>query len=67
MQVDQATGYRTFEQVQRRGRWKAEESVQRYAKVHAWFAAVEMQPAHIKAQGEALLKRRKDRDAVAKG
>jgi len=65
--ADLATGYRTFEQVQRRGRWKAEESVQRYAKVHAWFAAEEMQPAHIKEQGKALLKKRKHRNAVAKG
>ena len=64
---DLATGYRTFEQVQRRGRWKATDSVQRYARVRARFEAVERQPASIRDEVAAILRTRPPRPAQPRG
>ena len=58
---DLAEGYRTFAEIQRRGRWKSVESVQRYAKVHAWFEACERQAPSIRDQGRQLLSQRPSR------
>jgi len=63
---DLATGYRTFAQVQRRGRWKASDSVQRYARPHVWQSVTSEQPQHVIEQGRALLAQRVPRAAVAK-
>ena len=48
---DLAEGYRSFEQVQRRGRWQAQSSVQRYARTHAWVAAVAATPPQVQKKG----------------
>jgi len=58
---DLAEGYRTFEQVQRRGRWKAADSVQRYAKVHAWFECQARQPVQVREKGARILAQRPPR------
>ena len=55
---DLATGRRDFASIQRRGRWKTQESVQRYAKTHAWLHAVERQPKHVRELGARLLAQR---------
>ena len=64
---DLATQYRSFEQVKRRGRWKADESVQRYARPHAWFRACAGQPVAVRDKGALLLAARPARPAVAMG
>ena len=63
---DLATGYRSFAEIQRRGRWKSTDSVQRYARVHAWYEAVERQPQHIKELGASILAQRPARPHRAK-
>jgi hypothetical protein len=63
---DLAEGYRTFAQIQRRGRWKAADSVQRYAKTHAWFACMARLDPSVRARGEAILAGRKPRPAIAR-
>ena len=60
---DAATGYRTIEQIQRRGRWKAIASVRRYAKTSAFIAVQEEQPENIKNRGRELLAQRIPRPA----
>ena len=64
---DLATGYRTFEQVQRRGRWKASDSVQRYGRPHIWQAVTSEQPPLVLERGRFLLSQRMPRPAVARG
>ena len=63
---DLATGYRSFEQVQRRGRWKSMESVQRYARPHMWAAALADLPAEIRERGESILSQRQPRPSKCK-
>ena len=58
---DLALKYRTFEQVQRRGRWKSSESCQRYGRVHAWFEACSKVPTDVQAKGRDLLANRPQR------
>ena len=62
---DLAEGYRTFSQVQRRGRWKVPGSVQRYAKTHVWRAIESDLPHDIRARGNAILRSRPSRDCHA--
>lgn len=56
--VDLARGYRSLDQVKRRGRWSAEKSVERYAKTGAWLAAEAAQPSAVRERGAALLQQR---------
>ena len=58
---DLAEGYRSLEQVRRRGRWVSDKSVARYGKTHAWVAATEEQPLQIREAGARLLAARKAR------
>ncbi len=62
---DLATVYRTFEQVKRRGRWKADDSVQRYAKTHAWLVTTQGQSPEVRTRGGAILELRHPRPAKA--
>ena len=62
---DLATGYRSFEQVQRRGRWKTPSSVQRYAKTHVWRSVEALLPEHIRQRGNEILRSRAPRPAMA--
>ena len=62
---DLAEGYRTFEQVQRRGRWKVPGSVQRYAKTHIWHALKLDLPAEELENGTQILATRKSRPTLA--
>ena len=62
---DLTEGYRTLEQVMKRGRWKALNSVHRYAKPHAWYAALASLPEEIRQKGDAILARRAPRPQVA--
>ena len=62
---DLAEGYRTFEQVQRRGRWKVPGSVQRYAKTHVWRAVSHQLPDDIRARGADILSLRPHRSPHA--
>ena len=55
---DMSEGRRTFEEVKRRGRWKSDDSVQRYARPHAWLEAVAAQPPEVYARGRAILDER---------
>jgi integrase len=55
---DLAEGYRTFEQVQRRGRWSVPSSVQRYAKTHTWRAVELSVPEAVREEGNRLLNAR---------
>ncbi len=64
---DLSTNYRTFEQVKRRGRWKADDSVQRYARPHAWVRACISQPEEVRVRGKAILEGRLPRAAVPAG
>ena len=61
---DLATGYRTFAQVQRRGRWKTQVAVQRYARPHVWMAAEASVPKDVLDKGNALLSERPPRPKV---
>ena len=63
---DLAEGYRTFAQVQRRGRWASEKSVLRYAKTHLWAAAKATTRDDIRVAGQAILATRKPRPMVAR-
>ena len=63
---DVAEGYRSMLQVQRRGRWNSERSLLRYAKTHAWFAAVGRQSAAVRERGAVLLASRRGRAEKAK-
>ena len=58
---DAATGYRSLRQIQRRGRWLVERSVQRYAKSHEWIAALAKCPKDIREEGDQILAARGDR------
>jgi integrase len=62
---DLTEGYRTMEQVMKRGRWKALNSVHRYAKSHAWYAALASQPSGVREQGDLLLSARAPRRAYS--
>ena len=62
---DITEGYRTLEQVMKRGRWKALNSVHRYAKSHAWYAALAAQPSGVREHGDALLRARLPRRPVS--
>jgi hypothetical protein len=64
---DIAEHYRDIDGIMRRGRWRATASVQRYAKAHAWHAAVAAQPAEVRKRGEQLLKCRKPRSSKPQG
>ena len=44
---DLTEGHRNLEEVMKRGRWKAINSVHRYAKPHAWYAALACESAEI--------------------
>ena len=52
---DLAEGHRTFDQVQRRGRWKASASVQRYAKTHMWTTLINDLPLEVRTEGDNIL------------
>jgi len=58
---DMTLGYRTVEQVMKRGRWKALSSVNRYAKPHAWYQAMSKQSDEVLERGALLLAARAPR------
>ena len=60
---DMTLGYRTVEQVMKRGRWKALSSVNRYAKPHAWYQAMSKQSNEVMERGALLLAARAPRVA----
>ena len=63
---DLSTSYRTLDSIMKRGRWKAVNSVHRYAKPHAWLAACQRQDPELRAKGAAILARRGLRPSVAR-
>ena len=63
---DLAEGYRTFSQVQRRGRWKVPGSVQRYAKTHVWRAIECDLPHDVRTRGNDILRARPLRASCAR-
>lgn len=63
---DLATNYRTFDQVQRRGRWKAADSVQRYARPHEWATVCAAVPEDVRLRGTVLLAARPPRPSQAR-
>ena len=58
---DLSEGYRSLEDVMKRGRWQALASVHRYAKPHMWFAAIAKLPPEVKEKGDQLLAMRAPR------
>ncbi len=60
---DLSEGYRTLEEVMKRGRWKSLQSVHRYAKPHIWYAAIAALSPEEKARGDSLLASRSPRPA----
>ena len=62
---DLTEGYRSLEQVMKRGRWKALNSVHRYAKPHAWYEAKSKQSELVKQQGAAILGSRLSRPSLS--
>ena len=58
---DLTEGYRNLEQVMKRGRWKALNSVHRYAKPHAWYAALAALPQAVRERGDLILHARPPR------
>ena len=58
---DLASGYRTQQQVMRRGRWLADKSIARYAQTHKWVAAIARQNKAVRARGAAILRGRRPR------
>jgi len=62
---DLTEGYRNLEQVMKRGRWKALNSVHRYAKPHAWYAALAALPRQVREQGDLILNARAPRKQLA--
>ena len=52
---DMAEQYRDFAEIKRRGRWKTDDAVQRYAKVHVWATVQAATPPEIRARGRELL------------
>jgi len=62
---DLTEGYRNLEQVMKRGRWKALNSVHRYAKPHAWYAALAALPRQVREQGDLILNARASRKQLA--
>ena len=62
---DLATGCRSLEQVQRRGRWKTPSSVQRYAKTHVWRSVEALLSEHVRERGNAILSGRAPRPRKA--
>ena len=63
---DLASGYRTFQQVQRRGRWTSEKSVMRYAKTHTLCEAAARAPEALMIRGKAIIDAREQRATTAK-
>ena len=62
---DLTTGYRSLEQIMKRGRWKALTSVHRYAKPHAYYACLSKLSDEEREKGDALLRSRPARPKVA--
>ena len=62
---DPAQQYRSFNQIQRRGRWKTASSVQRYAKTHAFMESVLRIPQDVKNKGDDILAGRPPRSVEA--
>jgi integrase len=62
---DLASGYRTYDQVAKRGRWAADKAMQRYAQIHKWVTAVASQPQWVRHKGQKLLDTRAPRALVA--
>ena len=60
---DLSEGYRTLEEVMKRGRWKSLNSVHRYAKPHIWYACLASLSAAEKEKGNAILATRGARPA----
>ena len=58
---DLSTKFRTLDEIMKRGRWKAINSVHRYAKPHAWLAACANQSDEVRAKGRAILAARGSR------
>jgi hypothetical protein len=58
---DLAEQYRSFNQIQRRGRWKTASSVQRYAKTHAFMESVLRIPQAVRNKGDDILASRPPR------
>jgi len=55
---DLSEGYRSLEDVMKRGRWQALASVHRYAKPHMWFACIAKLPIELKEKGDQILAKR---------
>ena len=55
---DLASGYRTWEQIKRRGRWQSDEAVMRYTKQHVYLAAMAALPPEIVSRAEAISRER---------
>ena len=58
---DLSEGYRSLEDVMKRGRWQALASVHRYAKPHMWFACIAKLPLNLKEKGDQILAKRMPR------
>jgi hypothetical protein len=55
---DLAEHRRSFSQVKRRGRWKTDEAIQRYARPHVWPGVRAQVPPDIMARGKKLMSQR---------
>ena len=64
---DLTEGYRNLEEVMKRGRWKALNSVHRYAKPHAWYAAQAQLSPDERTRGREILAARPLREASPAG
>ena len=58
---DLACGYRTWEQIKRRGRWQTDEAVMRYTKHHVYSMVMSKLPEEVHLRAEAILRGRKPR------
>ena len=56
---DLTEGRRTFDELKRRGRWRTDKAVQRYARPHVWTAVQSAVPEIIKKKAEELLAQRR--------
>jgi len=63
---DLASGYRTFLQVQRRGRWSSDKSVLRYAKTHTLCEAAARSPPELISRGRVIFEARAQRPKQAR-
>jgi hypothetical protein len=63
---DMAEGYRSFDQVQRRGRWRPQDSVLRYGRTHAWHEARARQSKAVQSEGGDILAKREPRPSIAR-